>query len=429
MDYGKLLLYYAFPYFTISMLVELIYARWKGEHIPLMDSVSSLSSGMTNILKDTLKLSVAIITYSFLLKHLQLLHFDKTPVWIYAFCFLYIDFTGYWVHRIEHKVNYFWNHHIIHHSSEEFNLACALRQSISNIVGFFTIFFLPMALVGVPTEVIGIVAPIHLFMQFWYHTRYINRLGLLEKVIVTPSHHRVHHAMNDIYLDKNFGQIFIFWDKLFGTYQEELVEVVPVYGVKRPVKTWNPFIINFKHLFLMISDAWRTESYKDKLRIWFMPTGWRPADVEQKYPVPHVEDMSAFEKHAPVYSGAFVAWSFFQMACTLILLGFFFSRMSKLPYNESIMYGGFLFITIFAYTSVMDKKTYGVLATILQAAYGIGILLLTGDWFGMKNLWNGGTAVVLVYLVITALASVFFMVTEFNRETEKAEAEMAMSEA
>ena len=426
MDYGKLLLYYAIPYFTISMVVELLFARWKGEHIRMMDSVSSLSSGMSNILKDTLKLSVTIVSYSFLLNHLHLFQWDNPPVWIYLFCFIYIDFTGYWVHRIEHVVNFFWNNHIIHHSSEEFNLACALRQSFSDFIGFFTIFYLPMALVGVPTTVIGIIAPIHLFMQFWYHTRYINRMGILEKVIVTPSHHRVHHAMNDIYLDKNFGQIFIFWDKLFGTYQEELAEVVPVYGVKRPVKTWNPYIINFKHLALLISDAWRAESYKDKVRIWFMPTGWRPADVAQKYPLVYVEDMSTFQKHDPEYSSAFVAWSFFQMACSLTLLCFFFSRMGQLPYHDSLLYGGFLLFSIFAYTSLMDKKTYGVLASVLLAIFGAGIILLTGDWFGMKSILPLGTTVLSVYLVVTALASVFFLLTEFRT---KEESEMVMSEA
>src|SRR5690348_1478625 len=123
-SYGKLLLYYAMPYFTISMVVELLYARFvKGEQIPLMDSVASLSSGMSNILKDTMKLSVSIISYSFLLKYVQVLHWASAPVWIYLFCFVYIDFTGYWVHRIEHMANFFWNNHIIHHSSEEFNLA------------------------------------------------------------------------------------------------------------------------------------------------------------------------------------------------------------------------------------------------------------------------------------------------------------------
>jgi sterol desaturase/sphingolipid hydroxylase (fatty acid hydroxylase superfamily) len=422
-SYGKLLLYYAMPYFTISMLIEVVYARFKGEHIRMIDSVASLSSGMTNILKDTLKLSISIISYSFLLKYVQLLHWSSPPVWIYLFCFMYIDFTGYWVHRIEHKVNYFWNHHIIHHSSEEFNLACALRQSISDLVGFFTIFYLPMAMVGVPTAVIGIVAPIHLFMQFWYHTRYINRMGILEKVIVTPSHHRVHHAMNDIYMDKNFGQIFIFWDKMFDTFQEELPEVAPVYGVKRPVKTWNPFLINFKHLWLLITDAWRTQSYADKLRIWFMPTGWRPADVTEKYPVPYVESMDSFEKFDPGYSTAFVAWSFFQMITSLTLLGFFFYRMGQLPYQQSLLYGGFLMVSIFAYTSVMDKKAYGILATIAQAGLGISIVLLTGDWFGLKSFWSTGTTVLIAYLVITAFVSMFFMFTELapaNRQMEQA---------
>ena len=420
-SYGKLLLYYAMPYFTISMLIELVYARFKGEHIRMIDSVSSLSSGMTNILKDTLKLSVSVISYAFLLKYVQIWHWASPPVWIYLFCFVYIDLTGYTVHRIEHKVNYFWNHHIIHHSSEEFNLACALRQSISDVVGFFTIFYLPMAIVGVPTSVIAIIAPVHLFMQFWYHTRYINRMGILEKVIVTPSHHRVHHAMNDIYMDKNFGQIFIFWDKMFGTFQEELPEVPPVYGVKRPVKTWNPFLINFKHLWLLITDAWRTQSYADKLRIWFMPTGWRPADVTEKYPVPYVESMGRFEKFDPPYSTGFVAWSFFQMITNLGLLSFFFYRMGQISYQQSLLYGSYLMISIFAYTSLMDKKAYGVLATIVQAGFGISIVLLTGDWFGLKTIWSTGTTVFIAYLAITAIASIFFMFTELSATNQQVE--------
>ena len=115
-SYGKLLLYYAIPYFTVSMVFELLYARFfKGENIRLMDSVSSLSSGMSNILKDTLKLSVSIVTYSFLLKYLHLMQWETAPLWMYLFCFVYIDLTGYWVHRIEHVVNFFWNNHIIHH--------------------------------------------------------------------------------------------------------------------------------------------------------------------------------------------------------------------------------------------------------------------------------------------------------------------------
>src|SRR5690606_36462730 len=121
-----------------------------------------------------------------------------------------------------HQVNVFWNEHLIHHSSEEFDLACALRQPISNIVTWIPVFIFPAALLGVPPEVIAILTPIHVFAQYWYHTRYIGKLGFLEYIIVTPSHHRVHHAQNPEYLDKNLVLIFIFWDKMFGTFQEEL---------------------------------------------------------------------------------------------------------------------------------------------------------------------------------------------------------------
>ena len=424
LSFEKILLYYAIPYFTISMVVELLYARWKGESIPMIDTVSSLSSGMTNILKGSLGLGISVLSYDFLLRHFQLFHWTSVPICLYFFCYLCIDFSGYWVHRLEHQVNFLWNRHIIHHSSEEFNLACALRQSFSDFVGYFTIFFLPMALLGVPTIVIAIIAPIQLFMQFWYHTRFIKRMGFLEKVIVTPSHHRVHHAMNDIYLDKNFGQVFIFWDKLFGTYQEELPEIEPVYGVKRPVKTWNPFLINFKHIYLLISDAWRTKSIKDKFRIWFMPTGWRPADVIALYPISYVVELDTFEKHNPEYSGAFVIWSFLQMAFTLALMCFLFYRIDQITHTDTLLYGAFLLISIFAYTSVMDKKVYGVIAMAVQTALGIAIIATRGDWFGLSNVWSLAPILLAAYFMASAISALIFQLTEFSSKEESSNAEM-----
>ena len=423
LSYEKILLYYAIPYFTISMVVELAYARYKGESIRLIDSVASLSSGMTNILKGTIGLSVTIISYEFMLEHFQLFHWQGTAPWMYLVAFLYIDFTGYWVHRIEHTVNFFWNYHIIHHSSEEFNLACALRQSISDFIAVFTVFSLPMALLGIPLMVVAIVGPLHLFMQFWYHTRYINRIGLLEKVIVTPSHHRVHHAMNHQYLDKNYGQIFIFWDRMFGTYQEELQEVEPVYGVKRPLQTWNPILINFTHLAVMAKDAWHTTSYKDKVRVWFMPTGWRPADVAAERPIPYVQDMGSFEKYDPSYSAGMLAWSMIQMLATLGSLCFLFYRIGEIGGQEKVLYGIFLMYSIFAYTAVMDKKSYGVVAMVLQAIIGIGVILATGDWFGLKHISAAGPAVLIAFYALSAFASVYFYFTEFSSEEQKVRSE------
>ena len=306
--YGKILLI-AMPAFLLLVLFEKWYGWYKGnDTVRGMDMFSSLSSGVTNVTKDVLGLSFSIISYEWLVKHIAIYHVQST-VWTYVIAFIVLDFSGYWIHRIDHKVNLFWNNHIIHHSSEEFNLACALRQSISTFVQIFTFLLIPAALLGVPASVIAIVAPIHLFAQFWYHTRHINKMGILEKIIVTPSHHRVHHAINPEYIDKNLSQIFIFWDKLFGTFQKELPDVPPVYGITRPVRTWNPVKINFQHLWLLIKDAWRTKSWKDKLRIWFMPTGWRPADVTEKYPVYKIEDVYAFEKYNPASSPFLYAWS------------------------------------------------------------------------------------------------------------------------
>ncbi len=304
--YGKILLI-AMPAFLLLVLFEKWYGWRKGfDTVRNMDMISSLGSGVTNVTKDVIGLYLVILSYPFFLEHLALTQISNTII-VYIIAFLALDFAGYWVHRLQHVANFFWNGHIVHHSSEEFNLACALRQSISSIVKTFAIFLLPAALLGVPAAVISVVAPLHLFAQFWYHTRHINRMGFLEKIIVTPSHHRVHHAINKEYIDKNYGQIFIFWDKWFGTYQEELPTVPPVYGITRPVQTWNPIKINFQHVWLLIKDAWRTKNWKDKFTLWFKHTGYRPADVTTKYPVYKIEDVYHFNKYDTKTSPPFSA--------------------------------------------------------------------------------------------------------------------------
>src|SRR5687767_3091447 len=310
--YGKLL-NIAVPFFLFFFLVEKIVEWRKGLNVIRgLDSVSSFSSGMTNVVKDILGLTVTIITYSWLLNNIAIFHI-KATVLTYIIAFLVIDFQGYWVHRWCHKINFFWNYHIIHHSSEEFNLSCALRQSISNFLNFFTFLLVPAALLGVPVEVISIVAPLHLFLQYWYHTQLIGKMGFLEHIIVTPSHHRVHHAINKEYMDKNLSQIFIFWDKLFGTFQKELKEAPPVYGITRPVRTWNPIKINFQHLWLMMKDAWHTKSWKEKFTLWFKPTGYRPADVIEKYPVYKIDDVFAFERYDTRASRGLHVWCWIQL--------------------------------------------------------------------------------------------------------------------
>lgn len=405
------------PLFLLAVLFEKWYGWYKGKDTYRnMDMISSLSSGITNVVKDVLGLSVSVISYEWMVRHLAVFKIEST-VLTFIIAFVALDFSGYWVHRIAHEINFFWNKHAIHHSSEDFNLACALRQSISSFVNLFTFFLLPAAVVGVPAEVIAVVAPIHLFAQFWYHTQHIGKMGWLERVIVTPSHHRVHHAINPEYLDKNHSQIFIIWDKLFGTFQEELPHVPPVYGITRPAATWNPIKINFQHLWLLISDAWRTKSWRDKLRIWFMPTGWRPADVAERYPVRKIEDIYRYEKYNPSASAALKTWAWIQFVAATVFVFHMFGNLADIGMPMLFYYGGFIFLSIYAYTELMDKNPYAFVWEALKAAFGAAVIFLTGDWFGLADHVAWGKYAVLAYLLIASTITAWFVAVDFRKET------------
>jgi sterol desaturase/sphingolipid hydroxylase (fatty acid hydroxylase superfamily) len=406
---------YAIPFFLVLLLFEAGVARWKkADVIRSMDTLSSLSSGLTNAIKDVLGLTVIIISYGWLEERLGV--FDIQSTWlVYLLAFIGLDFAGYWVHRLSHKVNYFWNRHIIHHSSEEFNLGCALRQSISGFFAITVFFLLPIALLGVPEKVVAVVAPIHLFAQYWYHTRLIGRMGFLEKIIVTPSHHRVHHAINKEYLDKNLSQIFIVWDKLFGTFQEELDEVPPVYGVTRPVRTWNPIIINFVHLWTLIKDAWQTKSIKDKLRIWFMPTGWRPADVAERHPISYIQDIYAYKKYDSQLSTALKWWSWVQFVVVFLAMMHLFNSLADISFSSALLYGGFLFLCIFSYTLLMDKHQHAWWVETVKSAVGLAILYIQGGWFMLDEWFAYGNWFVAGYFIVSAIIANIFYSTEVKR--------------
>ena len=398
--YGRILLI-AMPAFLLLVLFEKWYGWRKGfDTVRNMDMISSLSSGITNVTKDVLGLSIAIISYGWLVENLAIV--SVPDGWItYVVAFLALDLAGYWTHRIAHEYNFFWNNHIIHHSSEEFNLACALRQSISSIVKLFTIFLLPAAILGVPEKVIAIIAPLHLFAQFWYHTRHIGKMGFLEKIIVTPSHHRVHHALNPEYLDKNYSQIFIWWDKLFGSFQEEREDIPPVYGITRPVQTWNPIRINFMHLWLLIKDAWHTSNWRDKFRIWLAPTGWRPPDMEEKYPVHKISDPYHFEKYDPESSSALQAWSWFQITACLLFISYLFGHIASIGMPAMFIYGLYVFLLVYAYTELMDKHSSAIVWETIKNILGLGTLYFYGDWFGASRYSSLVTPLLLLYFVVS----------------------------
>ena len=413
--YATVLLF-AMPLFLALIIIEKVYGYYKGEDTaPTMDSVSSISSGIINSLKDVLGLSVTLLSYDWMVNRIALFHQEPNLI-AYIIGFIAIDFYGYWSHRLAHQINFLWNKHAIHHSSEEFNLSCALRQTISSFVNLFTFLLIPAAVLGVPAKVIAITLPIHLFLQFWYHTKHIKKMGVLEQIIVTPSHHRVHHAINPEYIDKNHGQIFIFWDKLFGTYQEELDSVPAVFGITRPAQTWNPFRINFQHLWLLICDAWRAENWKDKFTIWFQPTGWRPENFEEKYPVAKITNVYDFNKYGTQYSKTLMNWSVLQLFVTLALVSYLYLSIAQLDLQNIFLYGFFIFISVYSYTELMDANKFSLVWESIRFTFGIGIVTYIGDWFEIDRIIPFGTYLIMGYLVLSLLVNVYFVSFGFKSE-------------
>ncbi|MDG2475802.1 MAG: sterol desaturase family protein [Flavobacteriaceae bacterium] len=379
MDTYANILLITIPIFLVLIIVEVSYGVWKKDQKhSYMDTISSLSSGFTNLLVDILGLGIIIFSYPFFYERLKIIELEES-ILLYFIAFVCVDFASYCHHRLKHSINIFWNMHVIHHSSEEFNLACALRQSITNNLGIGILFLIPAALLGVPPKMISILGPLHLFGQFWYHTRHIGKLGWLEYILVTPSQHRVHHAINKEYIDKNLAAIFCIWDRAFGTFQEELDDVPCVYGTLKPVNTWNPILINFQHLWYLIQDAWHTNNVADKFKIWFMPTGWRPQDIISKYPRNIVEDVYNQEKYKLKYNLLHKIFVGFHFLTLNVVLFIFLNTFSNLTLFDKSAYLILIFSTIFSFSSIMDGFKWSISFEFVRILIGFTVIVLQGE--------------------------------------------------
>ncbi len=226
-----------------------------------------------------------------------------------------VDLAYYWFHRVSHERNLPWAGHVVHHSSEEYNLTVALRQGATQSL-FSWVFYLPLALLGFPPLWFLAVSAFDTLYQFWIHTRVIDRLGWLEWVLNTPSHHRVHHARNPKYLDRNYAGVLIVWDRWFGTFQAE--DEAPVYGLTKPLASWNPVWANLHVWADLARDAWMAPRLSDKLRVWIAPQGWRPEGVPAR-PSAEPVDLAHAERYdvrAPTRVSLYVSLHF------LVTLGF-----------------------------------------------------------------------------------------------------------
>jgi len=295
----------AIPFFLVAIIVELtISLSTRRGFYRLNDSLNSLSAGMLDVTTGYFTKVLGLLAWGAILARFTVFElptsaFDASAsglaLWLAAL--IGWDFCYYWAHRAGHEITLFWAAHAVHHQSEEYNLSTALRQSSTTFLTSW-LFYLPLIVLGFPVEILIAVNSINLIYQFWVHTQLVGKLGPLELFMVTPSNHRVHHAQNDIYIDRNYGGMFIVWDRLFGTFQEELDDVAPIYGVRRPLHSWNPVWANVKVYADVARDAWRTARWRDKIGIWFSRTGWRPNDVVSRWPAP-IRPLETFEKYDP----------------------------------------------------------------------------------------------------------------------------------
>jgi alkylglycerol monooxygenase len=296
----------AVPFFIAAIAVELGFDRARGRGLYRSnDAINSLSLGMlsstTGYFTALLKLLIwGLVLENFAAFNMPIAWFDSSPggiaLWIAAA--VGWDFCYYWRHRCGHEISVLWAAHAVHHQSEDYNLSTALRQSSTGFL-FEWVFYVPLFVVGFPLEVLLTVGAANLIYQFWVHTQFVQRLGALDYIFVTPSNHRVHHAQNERYIDKNYGGILILWDRLFGTFADERDDHPVVFGVRKPLANLNPFWANIQVYDYLLFDAIKTRRWRDKLGIWFRPTGWRPDDVAAVHPKP-VTDITKFRKYDPV---------------------------------------------------------------------------------------------------------------------------------
>ncbi|MGU3627491.1 lysoplasmalogenase family protein [Comamonas sp. C24C] len=359
----------ATPVFFALIAVEWIISLKRGRNAyALADAISSLNLG---ILSQTSAVFTKLLTlgiYTVVASHVTLIEADafwlSLPGWLLAL--LFYDLCYYWLHRMGHEVGVLWAAHAVHHQSQAYNLSTALRQTSSGaLLGW--IFYLPMALAGVPPLVFAVVGLIDLLYQFWVHTEQVKKLGWFDRWFCAPSNHRVHHAVNERYLDRNYGGILIVWDRLFGTYKTEDDEEPCVYGTRGLLKSWDPLWANFSVYRQLAHDSWHARSWLDKIRVWFKPPGWRPADVAQRFPRPAFD----LDEHRIIYAppmGRALRWfAGLQFAALIAGTSVFLWHADQSPLATNLIWFGVLLTGQWALGAAMQGRISLWLALMLQS--------------------------------------------------------------
>ena len=295
---------FATPVFLLLIALEFAWGLHKGRNTyRLSDTINSIGLGMLSQLTAVFAPLLRVGIYTAVFSSVAL--WPQAEIWSHWYgwllALLLYDFCYYWLHRLGHECALLWAAHVVHHQSQSYNLSTALRQTSSGVL-LGWVFYVPMAVLGVPPWLFGIVALVDLLYQFWVHTEHVPKLGWFDRWFCSPSNHRVHHAVNDHYLDKNYGGMLIVWDRMFGTFREE--GEACVYGTRKPLNSWDPLWANAEVYWALLRASWHAPHWGDKLRVWFKPPGWQSASMAAALPQTpiHLAQVKTFAP--PVSSGA-----------------------------------------------------------------------------------------------------------------------------
>jgi len=384
----------AIPVFVLLILLELAITRvQEKDYYRLSDSINDLSCGILDQLLMVFLKTALFAGYVFVYQRWRLFSIPGSAV-AWVACLLGVDFLYYWFHRTGHEVNAFWAAHVVHHQSEEYNLAVALRQGAFQPV-FSWLFYLPLALLGFPPLMFLTVTSIDTLYQFWIHTRAIGRLGPLEGVLSTPSNHRVHHGRNPKYVDRNHGGILIIWDRLFGTYQRE--EEEPAYGITTPLRSFNPVWAHLHYWVELGGKARRASRLADKVRVFFKPPGWQPAELGGFVPAPEIDPGHVkYDTAAPVGLAFYVFVQFVMvMAATTALL----FRQNDLVLGVRLAGAAAIVVALVALGALLDRRPWAFPLEVLRLSSLVAVAVA-----GARTGWiTGAAAASFTALALTVL--------------------------
>ncbi|XP_028927078.1 alkylglycerol monooxygenase isoform X1 [Ornithorhynchus anatinus] len=344
----------ATPFFISLLLLEFL-VSWIHQGKPASrvdDALTSLSAGVLSRLPSLFFRSFEISSYIYIWENFRLFGLPWDSPWTWYLTFLGVDFGYYWFHRMAHEVNIMWAGHQTHHSSEDYNLSTALRQSVIQIYTSW-IFYCPLACF-IPPSVFAVHLQFNLLYQFWIHTELIDHLGPLELILNTPSHHRVHHGRNRYCIDKNYGGTLIIWDRIFGTFEAEKEKVL--YGLTHPINTFEPFKVQFHHLVDIWTTFWITPGFTDKFSVLFKGPGWGPGKPRLGLPeeIPEVTG-----KEVPFSAAASGSLQLYTIIHFVIMLGFYeetFSGKATLTQITLLLRICYIILTITSIGFLIEKR-------------------------------------------------------------------------